>query len=63
VGLVDFKTNSREGLGVCVYSNGRRYEGSWSNDKRSGVGYELFSGKNLYKGEYVNGQVQGRGVY
>ena len=42
----------RHGKGVCVYGNGRIYEGNWEDDQRSGRGFELFSNGNSYQGEY-----------
>ena len=36
----------RQGIGICVYENGRVYEGSWDVDKRHGKGYERFSNGN-----------------
>lgn len=63
IGETDPVKNIRDGFGVCVYLNGRHYEGSWQNDKRHGRGFERFSNGNTYIGEYENGKVCGKGVY
>jgi hypothetical protein len=44
--------NLREGKGVCVYKNGRRYEGFWAADKRHGKGFERFTNGNTYEGTF-----------
>jgi len=41
-GLLNLKTEKREGFGVLLYNNGRIYEGAWLEDKRNGQGYEEF---------------------
>ena len=34
----ELKEGKREGFGLELYPNGKRYEGSFKNDKRSGRG-------------------------
>jgi len=50
VGETDPDKNVRQGLGACIYDNGRRYEGSFQEDKRHGKGFEKFSNGNTYLG-------------
>lgn len=38
----ELKEKKREGRGVIIYNNGRRYEGEWQDDKRNGKGFERF---------------------
>ena len=61
--LGDIANGLRHGLGVMVYKSGRRYEGSWLQDKRSGSGLEVFANGHSYSGGYNNGKHHGQGLY
>ena len=50
-----------DGYGVCVYSDGRRYEGEWKNGKHHGKGKMIYSPGNVYEGEWKDGMKHGRG--
>jgi hypothetical protein len=53
----------RQGKGVMIYANDRKYEGEWSEDLRHGRGYERHSNGNLYIGQFQQGKAQGHGIY
>ena len=61
-GLVNSE-KKRNGKGVMIYSNGRKYEGDWKDDVRHGRGYEIHPNLNIYIGEFVNGKAHGHGIY
>eukprot|EP00347_Sterkiella_histriomuscorum_P023268 403335301 len=52
----------RQGQGIMLYINGRRYEGQWENDLRSRRGYERHSNGNIYQGEFKDGKANGHGI-
>ena len=46
---------------VCSWKNGRKYEGSYVNDKKEGYGeFEWPNGK-IYKGGWINNRMNGKG--
>jgi hypothetical protein len=49
VGEIDAESK-RQGKGIMIYANGRRYEGYWENDIRHGRGYERHANGNIYIG-------------
>ena len=53
----------RHGRGVMEWSDGRRYEGEWREDKRSGRGIYTFNDGGRYDGEFERGAFRGRGAY
>ncbi|CAI2384351.1 unnamed protein product [Moneuplotes crassus] len=62
-GMVDPKTQLRQGIGIMEYSTGRVYEGAWRNDLREGPGYEKYANNNIYKGHFHKGKAHGQGYY
>jgi hypothetical protein len=53
----------REGKGIMLYADGRKYEGNWLSDLREGRGYEKHRNGNLYLGTFFNGKAHGHGIY
>lgn len=51
----------RNGHGVCIYSDGSRYDGEWENDKWNGYGEYLYSNGDIYRGNWMNGERHGDG--
>lgn len=50
-------------MGVCVYSNGVKYEGMWEADLMHGSGKLTDQGrKNTYAGEFRQGVKHGHGI-
>lgn len=58
--LVDGKI--REGYGICIYSNGGYYEGSWKKDKRSGYGTFHYASGAEYDGYWKDDKLSGYGA-
>jgi hypothetical protein len=54
----------RHGMGICLYSDGTMYEGSWSMGREHGKG-QLMTGERstIYEGEWVDGTMTGQGTY
>lgn len=52
-----------DGVGICYYADGSRYEGDWKDGKREGEGCLYISeGRHcLYKGEFKNDLMDGYG--
>ena len=48
-------------MGVCISSNGDRYDGYWNDDKPNGHGRGIYVSGNMYEGDFLNGQRQGKG--
>lgn len=61
----DMLHSHRDGQGVCLYSNGLLYEGSWKRDKEHGDGVLMTADRKIvvYRGEWERGRMQGRGTY
>jgi hypothetical protein len=55
----------REGRGICLYSNGMLYEGSWKRDKEHGKGKLMTADRQriIYEGDFERGRMQGIGTY
>ena len=39
----DVVNNKRQGKGIMIYPDGRKYDGEWQNNKRNGLGTEHYS--------------------
>ena len=57
--------SKREGRGICLYSNGMLYEGSWKRDKEHGKGKLMTADRQriIYEGDFERGRMQGVGTY
>ena len=59
-GFLESGNDRRDGLGVCIYSDGSRYDGMWKNDKRNGHGRMIWYNNDVYTGywenDYENGE-------
>ena len=44
------------GYGVYTYSDGRKYEGYYANDKREGQGKYKWKNGTIYDGEWKDGR-------
>ena len=53
----------REGIGIFIYVNGKRYEGEWKNDKIDGRGIMFYKNGDKYDGYFVNNKKEGKGIY
>ena len=53
----------REGIGIFIYVNGKRYEGEWKNDKIDGRGIMFYKNGDKYDGYFVNNKKEGKGTY
>ena len=43
--------------------DGRRYEGSFANDKKEGYGEYYWADGKAYKGKWLDGKQHGEGIY
>ena len=55
----------RDGRGICLYSNGMLYEGTWKKDKEHGKGKLMTADRQriIYEGDFEKGRMQGVGTY
>ena len=53
----------RHGKGVQVWSDGRRYEGYWKNDKANSKGRLIYANGDVYEGEFLHDKINGFGRY
>ena len=51
------------GVGVCVYTDGSRYQGDWKAGLKNGRGTHSFASGDQFEGEWENGWMHGLGVY
>lgn len=51
------------GRGIFTWSDGRKYEGEYVNDKKEGCGEFSWPDGRAYKGSWKNGKQDGKGTY
>lgn len=51
-----------QGKGVCIYYNGDKFDGYWSNDQRK-VGVLWMKNGDKYDGEFKDDKFQGKGIF
>lgn len=54
---------SNNDLGVYEWSDGRKYEGQWKNNKMEGYGIFTWPDGRRYEGEYIDDKKEGKGVF
>lgn len=59
----NWKKDRRNGHGILIQNNGKRYEGEWLDDKRHGFGIEELPSKYRYEGRWKLGNYHGKGRY
>ena len=52
-----------DGHGVFTWSDGRKYEGEYVDDKKEGEGVFTWPDGRKYDGKWKNGKQHGKGVY
>jgi hypothetical protein len=57
----EFVLDKKSGRGTINYSNGDRYQGSWSNGKKDGKGVLVNLVGDIFKGSFQNGNKNGQG--
>ena len=57
------KDGKVHGVGVCVYTDGSRYQGDWKAGLKCGRGTHSFASGDQFEGEWENGWMHGLGVY
>eukprot|EP00965_Chrysotila_dentata_P157667 5208346-Pleurochrysis_carterae.AAC.4 len=57
------KEGKMHGVGVCVYTDGSRYQGDWKAGLKNGRGTHSFASGDQFEGEWENGWMHGLGVY
>ncbi|MFZ5987585.1 MAG: stalk domain-containing protein [Bacillota bacterium] len=53
----------KNGLGICLWPDGTRYEGEWSYGDMHGKGTTYFPNGEIYEGHFWNSQRSGTGKY
>jgi len=48
-----------QGKGVFEWSDGRKYTGTYDNDKKSGFGLMEWADGRKYEGEWINNKKEG----
>ena len=51
------------GKGTFVWSDGRKYEGQYVNEKKEGYGQFSWPDGRCYMGNWKNGKQDGKGIY
>ncbi len=51
------------GQGVYTWNDGRKYEGSYHNDKKHGFGVYKWIDGRIYEGMWMDGKQHGKGKY
>lgn len=59
----DLSTNTYNGYGILVKSDGSKMEGYWAQNKLNGPGRHINAGGDCYEGTYKDGQLSGFGTY
>merc|ERR1711957_423419 len=52
-----------EGQGIYTWSDGRRFEGEWYDNKMHGVGRFTWADGRIYEGEYIDDKKEGQGTF
>ena len=52
-----------DGIGVMIWQNGSKYEGSWTYSMANGHGRLIHSDGDMYEGEWLNDKTNGKGLY
>jgi len=52
-----------EGEGTYIWSDGKKYVGSWSRNTRKGFGIMILQDGKYYKGEWDNDERYGQGEF
>ena len=55
--------NCVNGNGIYVWADGRKYEGSWADDKVDGNGAYFFPDGRKFVGQFQAGKINGQGVF
>ena len=55
------KDGKVHGVGVCVYTDGSRYQGDWKAGLKCGRGTHSFASGDQFEGEWENGWMHGLG--
>lgn len=50
-------------VGVYQWSDGRKYEGEWKNNKMEGYGSFTWPDGRKYDGEYIDDKKEGNGIF
>ena len=56
------KDGKVHGVGVCIYTDGSRYQGDWKNGLKCGRGTHSFASGDQFEGEWENGWMHGLGA-
>jgi hypothetical protein len=62
-GYWNIETNTKEGYGQQMFSNGSKYEGLWLNGEFEGKGRYIYDSGDYYIGEWKQGKVCGIGKF
>lgn len=57
----EFKKNSQDGKGVCVWKDGAQHDGQWKDGVKNGYGVRSGSNGVITKGNFVNDALEGPG--
>jgi hypothetical protein len=61
--MVIFCINLIVKIGIYQWSDGRKYEGEWKNNKMEGNGIFTWPDNRRYEGEYIDDKKEGHGVF
>ena len=59
---VNLRMASFQVLEVFFFEDGRKYQGTWKNNKMDGYGYIIWPDENFYEGEFKEDKKEGFGI-
>ena len=58
-----WEDDKKNGHGIYLYRDGKKYEGEWKNDVPEGSGVETMLNGERYEGEWKEGKKYGKGNF
>jgi hypothetical protein len=56
-------TETRQGKGIQIWSDGSKYEGWWKNNKANGRGRLIHADGDVFEGQWKDDKAHGYGIY
>jgi len=56
-------SQTRQGFGVQIWSDGSKYEGWWQDNKANGLGRLIHADGDVFEGDWKDDKAHGYGIY